>query len=228
MTKPNENSFYYHYDDQGSVTNLTNKKGLEVLSTTYDPYGRQKTVTGTWKNNKYRYTTKEYEPHAGLYHYGARYYDPQIGRWLTPDPKGFIDGMNLYAFVGNNPVNYVDLWGFIKEKYKNYEIVKDALKHGGEHYDVYKNGKNIGRFRGDASPISFMGKTPVIPNGVANVIKKMSKVIPVVGIVSLIYDVFLGNPAIAYAPEIDTLSQEILMSSEQMQLNNMAGKGKGS
>jgi uncharacterized protein RhaS with RHS repeats len=46
-----------------------------------------------------------------LYYYRARYYDPKIGRFLSEDPEGFIDGPNMYPYVLNNPVRYVDPWG---------------------------------------------------------------------------------------------------------------------
>jgi len=54
-----------------------------------------------------RYSGKERDA-TGLYYYGLRYYVPWLQRWLNPDPKGFIDGPNLYQMVGNSPMNYVD------------------------------------------------------------------------------------------------------------------------
>ena len=59
----------------------------------------------------WRFSSKRTEDETGLIYYGRRYYSPQIGRWLTPDPAGFTDGLNLYAFVKNNPLTYVDLYG---------------------------------------------------------------------------------------------------------------------
>ncbi|MGL6242920.1 RHS repeat-associated core domain-containing protein, partial [Pseudomonas sp.] len=55
----------------------------------------------------FRYSGKERDA-TGLYYYGLRYYVPWLFRWLNPDPKGFIDGPNLYQMVGNNPMTYVD------------------------------------------------------------------------------------------------------------------------
>ncbi|MEO0612455.1 MAG: RHS repeat-associated core domain-containing protein [Pseudomonadota bacterium] len=44
----------------------------------------------------------------GLYYYKARHYDPQAGRFIQPDPIGYSDGLNMYAYVGNDPVNFSD------------------------------------------------------------------------------------------------------------------------
>ncbi|MHC8345724.1 RHS repeat domain-containing protein [Pseudomonas sp. RT6P73] len=57
-----------------------------------------------------RYSGKEMDC-SGLYYYGARYYAPWLQRWVCPDPAGDVDGLNLYAFVKNNPVNFVDIGG---------------------------------------------------------------------------------------------------------------------
>ncbi|MBU4337802.1 MAG: RHS repeat-associated core domain-containing protein [Actinobacteria bacterium] len=48
---------------------------------------------------------------TGLIYYGRRYYDPKLGEWINCDPKGFVDGLNLYAFVMNDPLIKVDLYG---------------------------------------------------------------------------------------------------------------------
>ena len=60
-----------------------------------------------------RYSGKEMDA-SGLYYYGARYYAPWLQRWISADPAGDVDGLNLYAFVGNNPGGYVDINGEVK------------------------------------------------------------------------------------------------------------------
>ena len=60
-----------------------------------------------------RYSGKEMDV-SGLYYYGARYYAPWLQRWISADPAGDVDGLNLYGFVGNNPVRYVDVQGTAK------------------------------------------------------------------------------------------------------------------
>jgi RHS repeat-associated protein len=99
---------YYHYDALGSVRGLSNEQGKLSAEFDYDAFGNGK---NNKKWNTYRLSSKEFEDHAGLYYFGARYYDPETGRWLTPDPLGFIDGTNKYLYVANNPLNFIDPWG---------------------------------------------------------------------------------------------------------------------
>jgi len=107
---------YYHADAQGNVIATTNARGRLNGIIRYDAYGRIVGQCGDLGASPYRYSTKPLDKTTGLYNFGARWYDPSIGRWLTPDPAGDIDGMNRYAFVRNSPVNYVDPWGLCAEK----------------------------------------------------------------------------------------------------------------
>ena len=111
-----EKTHYYHYDALGSVVNLSDHKGSLTTGYEYDAFGNGK---NNKKWNTYRFSSKEFESHAGLYYFGARYYDPEIGRWLTPDPLGFIDGPNKYLYVVNNPLNLADPYGLSGER-KNW------------------------------------------------------------------------------------------------------------
>lgn len=58
--------------------------------------------------NPWQFASKRLDPELGLIYFGKRYYDPQLARWLTTDPAGFIDGTNLYQYVKNNPFRYYD------------------------------------------------------------------------------------------------------------------------
>ena len=67
--------------------------------------GRNQTET---KLKEYRFTDKERDDFSGLYYFGARYYAPWLGRWMSADPSGPVDGGNLYVYCQNNPVGRID------------------------------------------------------------------------------------------------------------------------
>jgi RHS repeat-associated protein len=100
---------YYHADGLGSITSLTGNTGQTVATYTYDSFGN--TTPNEAIFNPYRYTAREQDPETGLYHYRARYYDPTAARFLSEDPIDFDGGINFYAYVGNNPLNWTDPWG---------------------------------------------------------------------------------------------------------------------
>jgi RHS repeat-associated protein len=94
----------------GSVTGLTDSASAVVATYDYDSYGNTLSSTGSVPN-PYRFSTKEFSSASGLAYFGARYYNPTTGRWLSPDPMGMVNGPNMYAYCSNNPVNLVDPWG---------------------------------------------------------------------------------------------------------------------
>ena len=61
--------------------------------------------------NRFLFQGREYDYDTALYYFRARWYEPETGRWLSPDPIGISGGLNLYAFCGNDPVNFVDPMG---------------------------------------------------------------------------------------------------------------------
>jgi RHS repeat-associated protein len=79
----------------------------------YGPFGETITSTGT-SPNTLQYTGREFDQETGLYYYRARYYDPEIGRFLNEDPLGFEAGINLYTYCSNNFINFNDPAGLIK------------------------------------------------------------------------------------------------------------------
>ena len=74
----------------------------------YDVFGAIRSEVGT-SDNPRKFTGKEYESDVKLYYFGARYYDPYIGRFVSRDPSG--DGLNWYVYVGNNPLAFIDPTG---------------------------------------------------------------------------------------------------------------------
>jgi RHS repeat-associated protein len=101
---------YYHTDGLGSIVSLTDGARNVLQTYAYDSFGGITPTTAF--RNTFTYTGREYDEETGLYFYRARYYDPKLGRFLNPDPIGFEGGdTNLYAYVGNNPVNRTDPQG---------------------------------------------------------------------------------------------------------------------
>ena len=99
--------YYYHADGLGSIVALSNSSGTIAQRYRYDAFGRM-TQSGSI-TQPFTYTAREYDTETGLYYYRARYYDPKAGRFITKDPISFNGGdVNLYAYVGNNPVNLID------------------------------------------------------------------------------------------------------------------------
>jgi RHS repeat-associated protein len=95
----------------GSVVAILNSTGNLVQSYDYTPFGRT-TATGTDVGNVLGFTGREYDPASGLYYYRNRWYSPDLGRFLEPDPIGLrASDVNLYRYVGNNPLNLVDPLG---------------------------------------------------------------------------------------------------------------------
>lgn len=75
----------------------------------FRPYGE--TSFGSYANKRYRFTGKERDEESGLNYHGARYYAPGLARWMSPDPKGLVDWVNLYGYVRGNPVGLLDPTG---------------------------------------------------------------------------------------------------------------------
>jgi RHS repeat-associated protein len=75
--------------------------------------------TGTL-DSPWQFSSQRMDPETHLLHFLKRIYDPEIGRWLTPDPAGFVDGPNLYAYVSNNPLTHIDPLGLWSEGIYNF------------------------------------------------------------------------------------------------------------
>jgi len=94
-------------DHQGSVVAVTNGSGVATYVNTYDEYG----IPGATNFGRFQYTGQAWIPEANVYHYKARAYSPVLGRFLQTDPIGYEAGMNMYAYVGGDPVNFRDPLG---------------------------------------------------------------------------------------------------------------------
>lgn len=99
-------------DERGSVVAVTNASGVATAINTYDAFG----LPGANNQGRFQYTGQAWLPEVGLYHYKARAYSPGIGRFMQSDPIGLAGGSNLYAYVGGDPINWVDPLGLEDEE----------------------------------------------------------------------------------------------------------------
>ncbi|MBK9293567.1 MAG: RHS repeat-associated core domain-containing protein [Oligoflexia bacterium] len=118
----NAQSYYYLKDALGSVTDITDSSGNLVQHYNYTSFGTIQNIkdgagaditTSPIVNTAYTYTNRELDSETGNYYYRARYYDPQIGRFLQEDPHpGKItlpsSVINRFNYVNNNSINLVD------------------------------------------------------------------------------------------------------------------------
>ncbi|UQP96026.1 RHS repeat-associated core domain-containing protein [Xanthomonas arboricola pv. pruni] len=104
---------YYLTDNLGSTRALTNAAGAVVRRYDYTPYGQAQAIGGS-SDNPYQYTGRELDK-SGLQYYRARYYSPEMGRFISEDPYGFAGGdVNFYAYVGGNPISNIDPLGLFE------------------------------------------------------------------------------------------------------------------
>jgi len=108
ITEKAGQSFFYHADGLGSITDITDAFGVVKQRYTYSSFGKIESQLDPAFIQPFTFTARELDLETGLYHYRARAYDPSVGRFLQEDPIGFAAGINFYAMVGDNPINLVD------------------------------------------------------------------------------------------------------------------------
>lgn len=145
------NQIRYSLDDHlGSSSLELDDQAWLISQESYLPYGgtawtaSRSAVEADYKT--IRYSGKERDA-SGLYYYGHRYYAPWLQRWISPDPAGAVDGLNLYCMVGNNPLRYTDHHGHnkvesnIKEALGNYSGILSELNKrvGTLNHQIYNS-----------------------------------------------------------------------------------------
>ncbi len=115
--------YFYQNDRLGTPQKITSLNGAVVWSVKYSAFGEAEIDPASTVANNMRFVGQYFDQETGFHYNYHRYYHPKTGRFFTPDPIGFAGGINLYAYVLNNPINWIDPYGL-----KLYNIV---IKGGG-------------------------------------------------------------------------------------------------
>ena len=163
---------YFLYNIHTDVTQLANENGTVIKNYDYDAWGTPTKDDGAQIDNPIRYAGEYFDDESGMIYLRARYYQPEVGRFISEDPAK--DGMNWYGYCAGNPVNYIDFTGCsyvpIKIFGRNYGVSWDSESKtatvGGHKFYI---GDGIGTFiQGgtmyvwDSWALDRMGQNPSI------------------------------------------------------------------
>ncbi|MCP4706778.1 MAG: hypothetical protein GY865_19445 [candidate division Zixibacteria bacterium] len=103
--------YFYHNDHLGTPQKMIAVNGLVVWAAKYSSFGKAEVDPGFGVENNLRFPGQYFDGETGLHYNWYRHYDPDTGRYLTPDPSGLAGGINPFVYVLNNPINYKDYSG---------------------------------------------------------------------------------------------------------------------
>lgn len=131
------NTYYYHKNHLGSVVALTNASGNLVERYEYDSYGQpsffdanDNALEQSAVGNAILFTGRDYDAETSFYYYRARTMHPSLGRFMQHDPLMYVDGYNIYGYVGNRPTKFVDPIGYFGMGIHRNMIRQIVLQNG--------------------------------------------------------------------------------------------------
>lgn len=171
MMKRDGAEYFYCMDGLGSVIDLTDALENVVDSFSYDAYGTPSQTSSI--GNPYLFTGRAFDDETELYYYRARYYDPVLGRFLTPDPIGFAGGVNFYAYVNNDPISIIDPLG-LKGSTFFPKYIGGAIT-GGYGMDPNGQGPDSPYYPPYDNELRFKGPPSGLPNRDENPLMKIGR-----------------------------------------------------
>ncbi|MEP6339131.1 RHS repeat-associated core domain-containing protein [Parasphingorhabdus sp.] len=147
---------YLTTDERGSIIGLTDSSGANTRINAYDEWG----VPAASNVGRFQYTGQVWLSEIGKYYYKARIYDPVLGRFLQSDPIGYDDGMNMYAYVGGDPINGRDSTGLYDcETEADCEAAEEGRK------EIAESEQNMRRAARRAVSTRSFGRANALRNG---------------------------------------------------------------
>ncbi len=118
------------HDFRGNIVSLIDASTSEPAETyRYTAFGECEVLNhAPMQLNPWRFASKRFDPETGFTYFLRRYYNPNLGRWITPDPLGFADGPNIYAYVHNNPLTLLDLYGLLAVEIERFNQLSGFQK----------------------------------------------------------------------------------------------------
>jgi len=126
--------YYFHTDQIGTPLEMTDVDGSIVWQATYKAWGEIEALAVNGVEQNLRFQGQYFDDETGLHYNTFRYYDPQMGRFITQDPIGLDGGVSLYRYAPN-PITWIDPWGWAF-KSVNFEGSSDLFPVSGNQKNI--------------------------------------------------------------------------------------------
>ncbi|GKX53153.1 RHS repeat domain-containing protein [Budvicia aquatica] len=144
-------TYWYQNDHLGTPHSLTDSLGNLVYSCSYNAYGKLQEETqhrqeefGVRVETNLRFQGQYWDEETGLHYNRYRYYDFHIGRYITQDPLGILSGLNIYQYVNNNPIYWIDALGLVKGLGNNDNLDYPLFRGTSEGYAGGQGAQRVG------------------------------------------------------------------------------------